>query len=176
MSEKKKTFWPKGIALATLGVIILSVGTIVIAVKNPVQDANDHMTDYKDVNKRINSMIEANIAFNSKYKFEYLAHPLNNKASVIAYRVTTQAGEAVNNADLEVMLTRPTERGHDISLEVDSVKDGVYTFKTVSLPLKGRWNLFANVSVETEKGYKRLKLDTRYPKDIEQYGIAVPMN
>ncbi len=178
MSEKvdRGLRWPRGIILGTIGIILLSAGTIWIAVKNPVQMSNDFINKYKVIDKNINDVINANIAFNKKYSFSYIPNPLRQKECEISYKVVTKEGKAVNDATIHALLTRPDEVNHDIKLELKRMDNGLYTFKKVDLPLEGRWNLFANVTVGDEKGFLRLKLDTRYPKDILDFETVLPMN
>lgn len=176
MREPRPTFWPKGIALAIFGIILLSIYTVYFALKNPVQDSNDHLTDYRVVDDHINDLIDANIAFNKKYHVEYLGTPIQTHSSVIVYRITTHEGVAVDDVHIEAVLTRPTERRNDIKLELEHTGRGLYQFKAVTLPLEGRWHLFANFVAGEDKGFSQLQLDTRYPNDVQPYGIATPMN
>lgn len=177
MSEKQKTFWPYGIVLGIIGVFIMSIGTVVFALKNPVQEANDFMDKYQTVDNSINDKINANIAFRKHYKAVYSTKRFDENHTAISYKVTTLDGKAVNDATFEAILTRPDEVQSDITLSIDKVENGLYTFKPVTLTKQGRWNIFMYVSVGKYKGYERLKLDTRYPTaDPLPFDIAIVMN
>jgi hypothetical protein len=181
MSDKvekkdKALRWPIGIIVGTIAIIALSVGTIIVALENPVQMDNDFNSEYRNIDKNINDIVAANVAFKKKYKLSYMAYPLKAKASRIAYSVMTQDDRPVVDAKIDAVLTRPNEVQNDIKLNFKSVGKGIYEADLVDLPLLGRWNLYASVTVGTEKGYLRLKLDTRYPKDILPFETVLPMN
>lgn len=155
--------WPIAIMAGIVFIVILSGATIWIALKNPVQEANDFIKTYKEVDKGINDILEANHAFNSKYTLVFSTKALTVKECIVTYTITNKSGKAVNNAKIEALLTRPNETLNDRKLELESVKEGLYSFKKLDLPKQGRWNLFANVSIGEDKGFLKLRLDTRHP-------------
>ena len=104
-----------------------------------------------------------------------MEHPLKAKGTLIAYTVMTKSNEPILDAKIEAILTRPNEVFNDITLTFKSIGHGVYEADLVDLPLQGRWNLYAIVTVGKEKGFLRLRLDTRYPKDIVPFETIVPM-
>ena len=173
--KDKALRWPIGILIGTICVIILSVGTVIFAVQHPVQLDNDFNNQYRNIDKNINHIVEANIAFKKKYSLFYMEHPLKAKDTLIAYTVMTKNNEPVLDAKIEAILTRPNEVFNDIPLTFKSIGNGVYEADLVDLPLLGRWNLYAIVTVGKEKGFLRLRLDTRYPKDIVPFETIVPM-
>ncbi len=168
--------WPIGIFIGTIAIIALSIGTIVVALKNPVQMDNDFNSQYRNIDKNINDIVAANIAFKKKYHLFYMEHPLKAKDTLIAYSIMTADNQPVNDAKIEAVLTRPNEVRNDIQLSFRSIGNGVYEADKVDLPLLGRWNLYATVSVGEDRGFLRLKLDTRYPKFILPFETALPMN
>ncbi len=173
--SKKKSFWPIGIALSIVGVIALSVATVMVALKNPVQMDNDHMSAYKHIDRNINDIINDNIAFNRLYTIEFLNEDFVLKAFVPKLRVVDKKGQSVQNVEFEILFTRPDEVNHDIKAKLASNKEGMYTFEAIDFPLKGRWNIFIHAKVGDKKGYLRLKLDSRYPKDRTPFETVLPM-
>lgn len=167
--------WPVGILVGTVGIIALCIGTIIFALQNPVQLDNDYNSKYRDIDKNINEIIEANIAFKKRYKLSYVKHPLKLKDTLIAYKLTTLDGKAVKDVIIEAILTRPNEVNSNITLSFRDRGNGLYEADLVDLPLEGRWNLFATVTVGKEKGFLRLRLDSRYPDDILPFGTVIPM-
>ena len=178
MSEEKKDKalrWPIGITIGTIGIIVLCVATIMVAMKNPVEMDNDFNKGYKFVNKNINEIMLENHKFQEKYTLYYMEHPLQEKQTLIAYTLMTKSNTAVVDANFTGILTRPDETDSDIILEFSSIGNGVYEAKKIDLPLKGRWNLFVKVETKNDRGFSRLRLDTRYPKEILPFGTVVPI-
>ncbi|KIM11878.1 MAG: hypothetical protein KU37_03205 [Sulfuricurvum sp. PC08-66] len=173
MSIENGSYWPWGIILGILAIIALSVGTIVIAVSNPVQMSNDHLDDYHAVDSHINDIHTDNIAFRKHYTMQYMTQAFEANNTQIVYKIENNATKTgVEGAKFQAVLTRPDELQSDITLELESEASGLYTFKAVNLPKLGRWNLFVKVEVEGYKAFERLKLDTRYPQKVEPFGIA----
>lgn len=167
MFKNAGTKWPIIIALAIAGVIGMSVVTIKIASKNPVEMANFEMLSYHDYDHGVNDIIEAKIAFDKKYAIAFLTPQISEKGTVIEYKVTDKSGKAVNDAKVEAVLTRPDVNKHDINLSNPAVSDGKYTFAPVDLPKAGRWDIMAKVTVGSDKRYYNLKADTRNPDTLE---------
>lgn len=168
MSKKSEgRIWPYAIVLSILFIIAASVMTVVIAVENPVEMSDSNMQDYHHYDANANTFIEAKIAFDKKYIISYVSEKLEKEQAVVAYKVTDKAGNEVNSAKINIVLTRPDNCDSDIELNVASVKDGVYTFEVGALPLEGRWNIMANVVVGDNQRYYNLKADTRYPNAFE---------
>jgi len=168
MSKKSEgRIWPYAIVLSILFIIGASVMTVVVAVENPVQMSDTCMQDYHHYDANANSFIEAKIAFDKKYIISYASDKLDKEHAVVVYRVTDKEGNEVNDAKINIVLTRPDNRDSDIELGTPSVAAGVYTFDVGTLPLAGRWNIMANVLVGDNQRYYNLKADTRYPNAFE---------
>lgn len=167
MFKNPGTKWPIIIALSILGVVGLSVMTVKIALNNPVEMSDYQMQNYHDVDANINETIEKQIAFDRKYVIRYITPQLSEKEAVISYRIEDKNGSAVNDAKLEVILTRPDTVKDNITLSGMKVSEGNYSFDAVSLPKPGRWDIMAKVNVGNDQRYYNLKADTRYPNTFE---------
>ncbi len=159
--------WPIIIAVSIVLVIGLCVLTIKIALDNPVEPSNYGMQGYHEYDENINEIINAKIAFDKKYFLSLITPQITEKSSVIEYTLTDKAGKAVNNASIEVVLTRPDEIKHDINLSNPTIEEGKYTFSPIDLPKAGRWDIMAKVSVGNDQRYYNIKADTRNPNSFE---------
>lgn len=173
--KDKALRWPIGITIGTLGIIVLCVGTIVVAVKNPVAMDNDFNNEYRYIDKNINKILEDDIAFKKVYNLYYMEHPLKTKDTLIAYTIMDAKQVPVDDAKFSGILTRPNETRHDIPLEFTNIGNGVYEAKKVDLPLDGRWNLFVEVQTKDNRGFSKLRLDSRFPEEILPFGTVVPI-
>lgn len=167
MFKNPGTKWPIIIALSILGVVGLSVMTVKIAINNPVEMSDYQMQNYHAVDANINDTIGKQIAFDSKYVIRYTTPQLDQKNALITYRIEDKNGTAINDAKLEVILTRPDTVKDNITLGGMKVSDGNYTFEGVSLPKPGRWDIMAKVNIGDDERYFNLKADTRYPNTFE---------
>ncbi len=165
--EKKGRIWPYAIVGSIILIIIASAMTVVVAVKHPVEMSDANMQNYHVYDKHANSFIEAAIAFDKQYKITYASNALDKENAVVAYKLVDARGNAVNNAKLDIVLTRPDNHKSDIVLDKADVTDGIYTFNVGKLPLEGRWNIMAHAVVGEYERYFNLKADTRYPNAFE---------
>lgn len=167
MFKNPGTKWPIIIALSIIGVIGACVATIKVAINNPVEMSEYGMQNYHEYDRDANDIIEAKIAFDQNYTISFLTPQITEKGSILEYKISDKEGNAVNNATVEVILTRPDLNKYDINLSNPSVIEGKYTFTSVDLPKAGRWDIMAKISIGNDQRYYNLKADTRNPNTFE---------
>ena len=168
MSKSSGMIWPYAIGISIVLVFGACVATIVVANKVPVEKSDTYMMGYHEADANANELINARIAFDKKYRVEYVADGLSIDNSIIKYRVTDLNSNAVNDASIKVVVTRPNNHKHDQELDNPSVDNGIYTFSSVNLPLEGRWDVMAKVNVDNLQRYYNVKADTR-TKEAKEY-------
>jgi nitrogen fixation protein FixH len=168
MSEKSNgRVWPYAIVLSILFIAGASIATVVIAVNNPVEMSDLDMQGYHHYDANANDIIGAKIAFDKKYTVDYVSKELNQDNAVIAYKVSHKDGKGINDAKINIMVTRPDNHKSDIAFDNAKIDNGVYTFEVGKLPLAGRWDIMAHVVVGENEKYFSLKADTRHPNVFE---------
>jgi nitrogen fixation protein FixH len=153
--------WPYAIGMAILtffGAIVFSI-TLILKVA-PVQISED-MMDYHHADTNANQLIEAKIAFNKKYKIEYITEGLSQEASTLKYKISDLENNPVNDAVINAIITRPDNNNYTQELSNPSVENGIYLFPSVKLALAGRWNVMIKVTVGKLTRYYNVKADTR---------------
>jgi hypothetical protein len=159
--------WPWIIGLSTIAVIGFAVATVKVAINNPVEMSEYGMQSYHTYDDNVNDIIKAKIAFDQNYTIAFLTPQIQEKKSVLVYQVRDKSGNAINNATVEVVLTRPDSTHFDVNLSSPAVSEGTYTFNAVDLPKVGRWDIMAKVSIGDKQRYYNLKADTRNPNTFE---------
>lgn len=160
--------WPYAIGISITLVFGAGIATIVVATKLPVEKSDTYMMDYQIADASANELIKARIAFDKKYKVEYITDGLSQDSSIIKYKVTDLNSNPVNNAKLKVVITRPNNHKYDQELINPSVKNGIYTFSSVKLEVEGRWDVMAKINVDNLQRFYNIKADTRF-KEIKEY-------
>ena len=148
-------------------VIGFAIATVKVAVNNPVEMSEYGMQSYHTYDDNVNDIINAKIAFDQNYTISFLTPQLHEKNNVLVYQVRDKSGNAINDAKVDVVLTRPDSTHFDVNLSAPSVSEGRYTFHAVDLPKVGRWDIMAKVSIGDKQRYYNLKADTRYPNTFE---------
>lgn len=167
MNLSNGRIWPYAIGASIIFIFGACVATIVVANTLPVEKSDTYMMDYHEADAKANDILEAAIAFNKKYKIEYITDVLNMQSTVIKYRVTDLDSNPVNSAQIKVVVTRPNNHKHDRELSSPKVENGVYTFDSIELPQEGRWDVMAKVSVDELHRFYNVKADTRAKEIIE---------
>ncbi len=167
--KKKQTAkrWPILIGLSIFAIFLASVATVMVALEHPVEMSDHSMQDYHHYDANANHFIHAKIEFNKRYDIAYVSENLDLNSAVVMYKVTDKDGRSIDNARINIVMTRPSDNHTDIILENPTVNDGVYTFEKVTLPKEGRWNIMAKVAVGDMQRYYNLKADTRYSNVFE---------
>ncbi len=165
--DNRALIWPYSIGASILLVFGFCVVTIIISFERPVEPSDLYMRGYHDADANINEIIAKEIAFKKRYNIEYVSEQLNMKNTVFKYRVSDLNGNAVDSAQLRVIVTRPNNHKHDKELNTSSVSNGIYTFDGITLPEPGRWDIMTHVQVGEFERYYNLKADTRHESTFE---------
>lgn len=159
--------WPWIISVSVVMIIAASVMTVKVALQDPDEPSDYGMQNYHEYDKNINQIIEAKIAFDRLYTLEYKGDTLSEKGSIVRYKITDKEGNGINNAVVNVVLTRPDTSKLNIELEDPAVEDGLYTFQAIDLPKAGRWDIMAKINIDGKQRYHNIKADTRNESTTE---------
>lgn len=161
MFKNPGTKWPIIIGLSIVGVIGACVWTIKVAINNPVEMSEYGMQNYHEYDRDANEIIAAKIAFDKKYTITFTTPQISEKETIVEYKLTDKAGQAINTAKVDVILTRPDINKFDMNLSNPTIAEGKYTFAPIDLSKAGRWDIMAKVSVGSDQRYYNIKADTR---------------
>jgi len=167
MNLSNGRIWPYAISAAIIFVFGAGIATIMVAVKLPVEISDTYMMSYQDADVKANDIIKARLAFNKKYQIEYINKNLKMEDTVIQYKISDLNSNPINNAKVKLVITRPTDHNSDQEIVDATIKNGIYTFSNIKLPLKGRWNLMLKVDIDSLHRFYNVKVDTRKNKFTE---------
>ncbi len=159
--------WPYAIGISIALVFGACIATIFITSQRPVEKSDTYMMGYHEADAKANELLQARIDFDKEYKVEYVTDGLNLKSTIIKYKITNLDLVAIQNAKIQVVVTRPNNHKHDQTLTSSTLIDGVYTFEAIELPVEGRWDIMAKISVGDKQRYFNVKADTRAKEAFE---------
>lgn len=168
MSKSSGRIWPYAISASIILVFGFCVATIVVTSTMPVEKSDTYMMGYHEADAMANELIKAKIAFDKKYKIEYVTDGLSLAKSILKYKVTDLDSNPVDNAELVVVVTRPNNHKNDQELLNPTIENGVYTFSSITLPIEGRWDVMAKVKIGENQRFYNVKADTRV-KEVFEY-------
>ncbi len=175
---KSGRLWPYAIGISIFGIFSACVASIFVTTQYaPVQLSDEKMLNYHEADAKANDLINSQIAFDKKYDIQYLHSGLNvNNDTKIAYKIVDKNKNAIDNAKLKILLTRPDTLKYNIELTSPKVSNGTYTFSNTKLPVEGRWNIIAKIDIANDTGYYNIKTSTRedefkkeYKKEFKEY-------
>ena len=95
----KKSFWPYGIVLSIVAIILACAATIVVAINNPVEMDSAYMQSHQSVDENITFIKESEARFDEKFdlkfepefkglqgKFKFLLTPKKAKFQALAMK------------------------------------------------------------------------------------------
>jgi len=159
--------WPYGVGIAITLVFGFCVATIVVTSKADIQPSDAYMVKYQEADSKANELIEARIAFDKKYKINYITNSIGAKNTEIKYELKDVEGNPVNNAEILVAISRPETSEFNQKLENPVVENGIYKFSGAKFPKAGVWNIIAKVQVGNDYRFYNIKADTRNPRAYE---------
>ncbi|MCH5336786.1 MAG: hypothetical protein J1D99_05140 [Campylobacter sp.] len=170
--SKEKTFWPYGILLSILAIIIACIATIIFANNYPVYEDDFYMDKYQSVDYNFNEIQQKQENFDKLFKvlFQNDKITIAGKRKIKFYEVSsnellTFKIEKLGNLNPDVikasvLLTRPHQNTQDQMLEAKIEKD----ILSVSLPEleSGRWQLKFKLTANDEAiGFYSFELRTQ---------------
>ena len=154
--------WPIFVSLAIMGVVGLGYWTIKETIKSDLSQSDIYLSKYQNVDEHINDYLEKNIEFNKHFTAKVVSAKLSEKNTSIEYGIATKSNIPVNDANVTLVLSRPIADAKDITRKPDRIENGVYVFEGITLPKKGRWNLYFHTKLNGYERFDNLKADTRY--------------
>jgi hypothetical protein len=163
-------YWPYMILGFLFIGLFLGFWTVRVTLSMPVSESNEYQRKYQDADLNINKIIEAQQRFDARYTLEPLAFKFSDfkptdyarkhgkvialtKTMHVAYRLTDKSGQAVNDANATLLLTRPQTRDDDQTFAHLAVEKGIYTTPEITLPKAGRYTLRLRVQMGDAIGF-----------------------
>ncbi len=159
MHDKKKeiNYWPYTIVGMILTVVMLSVWTIKVTIKNPVQLENSYMMKYQDVDDKINEILEKQKAFDSRYRVVFDKNRFSAGPNRINITILDKNGTIVKKAEVTALVTRPDSTLFDKKLKRFDLVNGTYRSEEFVLKKRGRWNFVVKIEIGDDVGFKTYK-------------------
>lgn len=167
MNKSSGKIWPYSIGAAIILVFGFCVATVVVTKNVNIQESDAYMTHYQEADRNANELIQAKIAFDQKYKIEYVSDGISEKGAVLKYKVMDINAKPINNAELALAKSRPETKEFNQQLESPVVENGVYSFSGLEFPKPGVWNIIVKVSIDEYYRFYNVKVDTRNKNAFE---------
>jgi len=161
MKKNNKSFWPYGITIAILAVIAMSAGTIIVALKHPVQMDEAYLKKYQNVDNHINEIQKEQELFDKQYSVKIKTSQFKLGKNSLNIVVTDRYTDKIaDNLTINVKITRPDDDRYDIKLN-SKERDGKYIFPQFDITKPGRWFILVSISNAKISGYYKKEVDAK---------------
>jgi len=173
--SKEKSYWPHMILGFLILGITLSYWTVKSASSIPVQESNEYMLKYQTADYTINEILEKKKRFDAQYEIKLsdaetmvMKDNINSKlkqddAVVLKkgknhffYQVLSKDGNAVSDANVTFLLTRPHTVKEDMYVENIPFENGKYHVSDINISKPGRYTLQLRAKIGDAVGYAEL--------------------
>ncbi|NQY95199.1 MAG: FixH family protein [Campylobacteraceae bacterium] len=161
MEEKnnKKSFWPYGIIISIALVAIACIINVKIALDNPVEYDTYFLSNKQVLDEDINDLLASQLMFNEKYTVEVIYDKFKEKNNEVKIKIINKkTQEVIENANLELLITRPDVSTFDIRPKFIGLIDQEYVFEPFNVNKKGRWQILFTASIGKLSSF--IKLET----------------
>ncbi|MBK1971863.1 FixH family protein [Campylobacter sp. TTU_617] len=167
----KKTFWPYGILLSILAIIIACIATIIIASDYPVYEDNFYFDTYQNVESNFNKIQNNQKQFDENFKlyikdkesFIYKnksIYYINEGQNEFRIFIKNLKNYDLNKLQIKALLSRPHTNKSDEKLQVKlDANELVFDF---DIKEKGNWQLLLKITQnENSIGFFKFFLQTK---------------
>ncbi len=159
MSKQKFNPWPYSIVASILFIVFACAMTVKIALDNPVQMDSAYLAEYQQVDKNINEILEKQRKFDALYHVEVTKDFFAFGENSVELKVVDIKNNPINDADVEVLITRPDSTVFDVNLKPISSENGLYKFEPFEINKPGRWQILSKVSIGELATFKKLEVN-----------------
>ncbi len=158
MDKKKFNLWPYAIVGSILAIAFACAITVKIALDNPVQMDSAFFDKYQKVDENINEILKKQEKFNTLYHVEILKESISLGENTLMLKIVDKQDNPIENAKVEVLITRPDSSAFDIRLKPISSSDGIYKFESFQIEKLGRWQILSKVSIDDLTAFNKQEL------------------
>lgn len=153
--KSERNYWPHAVIGMIVGCIVACGWTIKIALDNPVEMDTFYMEKYQKVDQNINEIMELQDKFNAKFNLSYSTEKFEIGQNSMTLKLMDKNGQAISNADVTIMLSRPDTNKENKQLRATHVENGNYTFGPFEINKPGRWQILSKIEIGEFKGYHK---------------------
>ena len=158
--KSERNYWPHTVIGMILGVVVAAGWTIKIAVENPVEMDTAYMAKYQKVDLHINEILELQAKFDARYAVQYSTKNFVLGKNSIAISVIDKNGQAINDASVTLLLSRPETNVNNLEMQPSQIANGNYTFDGITIEKPGRWQILTKIKIGDVEGFQKYEVYT----------------
>lgn len=129
-----------------------------IALEHPVEYDTYFLTKKQDLDDNINDLLASQDKFNAKYKVDVNYDKFKAKNNSVKIKVIDRkTKKTVDNAEFELLITRPDVSTFDIKPKFTGMKNDYYTFESFNVNKIGRWQILFTTTIGQLSSFVKLE-------------------
>ncbi len=161
MSDKKeRNYWPHGILALISAVVIGGIFSIKAALDNPVQESTYFMQNYQSVEDNAYELEKQKDAFDKRFEISYTVEKFKIGKNSLGLKILDKISKKpIDNADIDMLLTRYETNDLNQKLKPIRVKDGTYIFENLDIKKLGRWKILTTTKIDKFRGFNSKEIN-----------------
>lgn len=156
--KTERNYWPHAVIGMILSVVVAGGFTIRLALTNPVEMDTAYMAKYQKVDLHINEILELQAKFDARYTVQYSTKNFVLGKNSIAISVTDKNGQAINDASVTLLLSRPETNVNNLEMQPSQITNGNYTFDGITIEKPGRWQILTKIKIGELEGFQKYEV------------------
>lgn len=144
--KSKKTFWPYGILLSILAIVVSCIATIIYSLDYPVHMDNFYFDKYQNVEKYYNEIQISEKEFIKKFDIKLQNSDFKiDKKEKLKFLVLPKQNADIATLKAQILITRPHTNYENFDLNSSLINSEIVSDEFVFKKL-GRWQIMAKIS------------------------------
>ncbi len=139
--KEEKNYWPQGIVLIVLAVVILIIWTINTAVKNSIEMDSPYLLSYQQVDDNINELVKSQKLFEKEYAVIKETESFVVGKNDFIFRVESLQNLPTEGLEASCLLTRPLTTKEDQKIDKAEQIGNSFVCKDFEVKNKGRYQV-----------------------------------
>lgn len=144
--KSKKTFWPYGILLSILAIVVSCIATIIYSLDYPVHMDNFYFDKYQNVEKNYNEIQISEKEFIKKFDIKLQNSDFKiDKKEKLKFLVLPKQNADITTLKAQILVTRPHTNYENFNLNSSLINSEIVSDEFAFKKL-GRWQIMAKIS------------------------------
>ncbi len=159
--KKERNYWPHAIVAVLCFMVFACAMVVKIAMDNPVQMDSFYLEKYQQVDENINQILadqkEFEENFSLAYKTKRFTMGKENSFSMSIENINSK--NLVNDAQIQLVISRPETNEFNQEFKLDSALNGIYTFSGIKVEKPGRWQVLTKIKIGDKSSFNHYEVN-----------------
>jgi len=158
--KKERNYWPYGILAIITAVVIGGGFSIKAALEHPVQESTYYMMHYQNLEDNAYELEKQKDAFDNRFDVKYTITKFNIGKNSLGLKIYDKINKRfVDNANIDMLLTRYETNRLNKKLKPTKIKNDTYLFEDLDIQKLGRWKILTTTKIDKYRGFNSKEIN-----------------